>query len=81
MVSEGDKVVAHGIHDRDDVAALRDGAHAASLHEVTRGDDGHIGCFGLFFSLEGGHLGVAIHRTVYVVVVEDDDRVGSLCAG
>ena len=75
MVAGGGQVIAHQIHQLDGGSALGDTDGGLALAEVTGIHHDDVGAGSLEHSLEGGHLGIAIHGTVDVVGVEDDDGI------
>ena len=72
MVTQRDGIIVKCSHDVHDVLSLRDGTYRLSLHIVAVRHEEHIRRIGNSIA-QSSQLGIAVHGTVYVVLIEDDD--------
>ena len=76
VVAQGDGIVAHVLHEVDDVLAVGDGSRQVTLQEVASAHHRHEACVATHDGVaQALHLGIAVDAAVYIVLVKDDDRL------
>ena len=75
MITQGYGIVAHILHNVDDILAVRDGASQVALQKVAHANHSHYTGIATHNGVaQTTHLGVPVDAAMYVVVVKNNYR-------